>query len=226
MEVEITSDAIDVESKKMEEEEEELDVVDDEDMDFKPISAIDAAGQSEIRKIAVPAHRMAPLKRDWEKIYTPIVTHMKLQIRMNTKTRKVELKTSPETEDIGSIQKGSDFVKAYMLGFDVNDAIALLRLDDLFLDSFDILDVKQTLKGDNLSRAIGRISGKDGRTKFAIENATRTRIVLADRQVHILGAFVNIKMARDAIGSLIKGSPPGKVYAKLKIISARMSERF
>ncbi|OAY79344.1 RNA-binding protein PNO1-like [Ananas comosus] len=179
----------------------------------------------QFRKVPVPPHRFAPLKRCWMEIYTPVYDQMKIDIRMNLKARKVEMKTRRDTPDVSNLQKCADFVHAFMLGFDIADAIALLRLDDLYVDSFEIKDVK-TLRGEHLSRAIGRLSGKGGKTKFAIENATRTRIVIADSKIHILGSFVNIKVARDSLCSLILGSPAGKVYSKLRAVSARLAERY
>ncbi|KAI8057026.1 pre-rRNA-processing protein PNO1 [Syncephalis plumigaleata] len=202
-------------------------VVDEPDKPrFKPLKAQSTkGGKSESRKIPIPSHRLSPLRREWLKIYSPLVEHMKLQVRMNIRSKTVEVRTCQQTTDASALQRGADFVKAYALGFQVEDAIALLRLDDLYIDTFEIKDVK-TLHGDNLARAIGRIAGKDGKTRFTIENASKTRIVLADTKIHILGSFQNIKVARDAIVSLILGSPPGKVYNTLRTISSRMKERF
>jgi len=179
------------------------------------------------RKVGIPPHRMTPLKRDWLNIYTPLVEECGLQVRMNPKKRAVEMKTSKHTPAPAStiLQKAADFLNAYVLGFTAEDAIALVRMDDLYIESFEVKDVKM-LHGDHLSRAIGRIAGKDGKTRFTIENASRTRIVLADSRIHILGTFSSIKIARDAVCALILGSPPSKVYNNLRNVCARQRQRF
>ncbi|KAG9284876.1 hypothetical protein G9A89_003799 [Geosiphon pyriformis] len=200
--------------------------VETEKPNFAPLQTALLKGNTiQMRKVLVPPNRYAPLKKSWKNIYEPLVEHLNLQVRMNMKTYNVELKTSKYTSETGALQKGADFVKAFMLGFDVEDSMAILRMDDLYIDSFEIKDVKN-LQGDHLSRAIGRIAGKDGKVKFTIENTSKTRIVLADTKIHILGTFQNIKIARDAIVSLILGSPPGKVYANLRTVSSRMKQRF
>jgi RNA-binding protein PNO1 len=177
-----------------------------------------------IRKIPIPQNRLSPLKKDWHSIYEPVVSQLKLQIRFNPKTKNVELKNSPETINSSFLQKASEFLKAYSLGFAVKDAIAMLRVEDMFLDSFHIKDVKN-LNGEHLARAIGRLAGKDGKTRLAIENVSKTRIIIADAHIHILGSYSNIRIAKDAIMNLILGSTPGRVYNQLRNTVSRIKER-
>ncbi|KAK8814692.1 hypothetical protein WA556_003399 [Blastocystis sp. ATCC 50177/Nand II] len=211
-----------VEESKEEKKEEEA-------PNFPALSAQEMAGKEEIRRIRCPPNRFisffTPLKNNWEKLMRPVVDQLKLLIRFNVKTNCVELKTSPYTVDSGCLQKGEDYIHAFMLGFDIDDAVALLRLDDLYIETFEIKDVR-LLHGDHISRAIGRIAGQMGKTKYAIENATRCRIVLADQTIHILGSYANIAIARNAICNLIMGSPPNKVYNQMKQVAARQRERF
>jgi RNA-binding protein PNO1 len=197
---------------------------------FKPLSGAHAdaaasgsSGRVEFRRVPVPQHRLTPLRNAWMDLYTPITQHLKLDMRMNLRTKRVEIKTTKQTPSADLLQRAADFVHAFVLGFESRDAVALLRLDDLYVETFEVKDVK-TLRGEHLSRAIGRLAGKSGKTRFTIENATRTRIVVADTRIHILGAFANIRVARDAICSLILGSPPGKVYSKLRSVCARLNQ--
>ncbi len=177
----------------------------------------------EYRKIMVPANRLKGLKDNWPTIVKAIIEHMKLEIRMNIKQKCIELRSSEKTINTSAMQRSEDFLKAYMCGFDISDSIALLRLEDLYFETFEIKDVK-SLKGDHLSRCIGRICGEKGKTKNAIENSTRTRIVIEGQKISLLGAHINVGMARNAICSLILGAQPGKVYSQLRIMGRKLNE--
>ncbi|KAH0788545.1 RNA-binding protein PNO1 [Histomonas meleagridis] len=167
------------------------------------------------RKIPVPPQRRAALRNNFPAIVQPIVQQLKLNVCYNTHINCIELKTSYQTTNPNAMTKAVDFIKAFLNGFEVNDALALVRLDDIYMDEFSVTDIK-TLHGDNLSRAIGRIAGKGGQIKFAIENSTRTRIALNDQRIHIIGTINNVKMAKRVICDLVMGSPANKIYAKLR----------
>lgn len=64
---------------------------------FAPLSA--AAQQaalgprkSDIRRIPIPPHRMAPLKKEWVSIFGPLTELLGLQVRMNVQRRCVEMR--------------------------------------------------------------------------------------------------------------------------------------
>ena len=167
------------------------------------------------RRVTIPPHRQSHLKSHFPQIVQPVIEHLKLDIRYNVRLHCVELRTNSHTTNPNAMTKAVDFLNAYVGGFEIQDALALVRLDDIFFEQFDVTDIKM-LDGDNLSRAVGRIAGKGGQIKFSIENATRTRISLTDTKVHILGSVNNIRIAKRVICDLVMGSPANKIHAKLR----------
>ena len=103
---------------------------------FLPAKDVEKSLRIETRKVLIPPNRLTGLKSNWPKIYPPLVEHLKLQVRMNFSARAVEMRTSRYTVDSGALQKGEDFVRAFCLGFDLEDAIAMLRLDDLYIETY------------------------------------------------------------------------------------------
>ena len=55
---------------------------------FAPLSAYEQNGQRiEFRRIPVPQHRMTPLKNAWLSLYKPVTENLKLDMRMNLKSK-------------------------------------------------------------------------------------------------------------------------------------------
>lgn len=65
------------------------------EIEFDKVKASDLGLKAEYRRIPVPQHRYTPLRQNWDSILKTLVEHMKLQVRMNTKRRSIELKVSP-----------------------------------------------------------------------------------------------------------------------------------
>jgi RNA-binding protein PNO1 len=48
--------------------------------------------KSETRRVAIPPHRMTPLKKEWINIFGPLTEMLGLQIRMNVQRKCVEIR--------------------------------------------------------------------------------------------------------------------------------------
>lgn len=51
------------------------------------------------------------------KIYTPLVEHLKLQVRFNPKAKAVEIRSHAQTVEATAVQRAAEYVKAFCNGF-------------------------------------------------------------------------------------------------------------
>lgn len=123
----------------------------------------------QIRSVSIPTYKFTYFKSNWMQIYTPLVDLFDIQIRFNLVTKTIDLR-SQHTKDL---ERCAQFITAILYGFIIEDSARMLKSKDVFIESFRIQDVKK-LQNDHLSRAVGRIIGREGKIKRAIETSTNT----------------------------------------------------
>lgn len=177
------------------------------------------------QSVTVPVYKLRLIKQEWLAIYTAIVEYGKLQIRFNRRARAVEMRTCATTADPAYLERSVSFVQAVIDGFRVEDAVAIMKYRDVFVESFELGEIRR-LRSAHMSRAVGRVIGRAGRTKESIEQFSRCKFVLNDQRVVVLGCAENIKIAKDGIGRLVQGAEPSSIFNRLRMISTKLKDRY
>jgi len=115
------------------------------------------------------------------------------------------------TDSVG-LMTVRDVVKSIGRGFNPEIAMRLTKQDYSF-EAIDIMDFAKNTK--DIVRVRGRIIGREGKARKKLEQITETSISVYGKTVGIIGLMDKVMLAKQAIESLLKGSPHSKVYAKI-----------
>ncbi len=118
-----------------------------------------------------------------------------------------------ESDSINAL-RAADVVKAMARGFSPERAYRLFDDEMVVLDVLDLSKRVNTPK--ELKRIMGRIIGKDGKTRELIESLTGSFISVYGKTVSVIGYPEQTQIVRKAIEMLVEGAPHGTVYGFLE----------
>lgn len=111
-------------------------------------------------------------------------------------------------------------LEAMQFGFSAKKALLLASEDFIFRR----LPIKQFTRRKDLSVVRGRVIGKEGKTKHALENISGCDIIVRDDAVGLIGSAESIEEATTALTNLIRGSKQANVYRFLERMNAAKKE--
>lgn len=116
-----------------------------------------------------------------------------------------------ESDDPLKIVRFKEVVKAFGRGFDVD--VALNLLDEEFYLEIIGIEVKSK---DRITVLKGRVIGRGGRTKKAIEKFSEAKISIYGKTISIIGRWDEVVIAKEAVNLILSGSKHTTVYRFLK----------
>jgi len=103
-------------------------------------------------------------------------------------------------------------IEAINFGFPAQDALSIVEKDF----AFEVLSIKDYTKRKDLNAVRSRIIGKEGKALTVLTHLTQCFIQLKDNQVGIIGDPEYMKIAQEALISIIRGAKHSNVYSYLE----------
>ncbi len=135
----------------------------------------------------------------------------KLEKELNVKilSKENEILIDGNAEDEYIAEKVIDAIN---FGFSIKKSLSIKKQYLMF----EILNIKNYMRGKNIVRVKGRIVGEGGRALATLSQLTDCYLEINGNQVGIIGNPENIENAQNAVIMLIKGSKHANVYAFLE----------
>lgn len=130
-----------------------------------------------------------------------------LNVKITNRGNEIYIDGSPENEYIAE-----KVILALDFGFPFSVAMEI-KTEDLMTE---MVNIKEYTKQKDLARVRGRIIGTNGKILKTISELSNCHLELKDNKIAIIGHPELIRIAREAIISITKGTKPGNVYAYLE----------
>lgn len=112
-------------------------------------------------------------------------------------------------EDALHLYTGREIIRAISRGFNPQIALLLLKQDY----AFELIDLSDYSKHANHQQRLkGRVIGTEGKSRRLIEEATESNISVYGKTVAVIAPIETITITKQAIHSLLSGSPHSAVY--------------
>ncbi len=165
----------------------------------------------EIGSIKIPNSRIGALIGTEGSVKSRIENEGNVKLEIDSETGTV---TVYQKNDAMKALMALNAVQAIARGFNPEKAMLLFNENTQLI----IISIKEYVNKDakRVNEVRGRIIGKGGHTREIIEELTGTYVSISGNTVSVIGDYISIQYARDAITMLLQGRKHKTVYSFLE----------
>jgi len=171
--------------------------------------------------VRIPEDRIGVLIGKSGKIKSKIEKTCSVKLAIDSKNGEVKVFSDIVDEKFQTF-KALEIIAAIGRGFSPEKAVRFLKGEN----TLHVINLREfgAKSSEQMERIKGRIIGDGGKARVNMENLSNTNITVYGKTVSVIGEPTQLKLAIDAIESLLSGSMHGHVYKKIEF--ARRQQKF